>query len=89
MNKRPIVISTIYTQEESGAAFYRLNMPNAWMEDSSDLFEFRNFAGFDKIGDTNIVETDLFVITRVMDTKSIESVQEAAKALKQFGLLGP
>ena len=85
MNKRPIVISTIYTQEESGAAFYRLNMPNAWMEDSSDLFEFRNFAGFDKIGDTNIVETDLFVITRVMDTKSIESVQEAAKALKQFG----
>jgi len=85
MNKRPIVISTIYTQEESGAAFYRLNMPNAWMEDSSDLFEFRNFAGFDKIGDTNIVETDLFVITRVMDTKSVESVQEAAKALKQFG----
>lgn len=85
MNKKPIVITTIYHQEESGAAFYRLNMPNSWMEDNTDIFQFRNFTGFGKMSETDIVETDIFVVSRVIDTKSVDGVQEAAKALKQFG----
>jgi hypothetical protein len=85
MNTKPIVVTTIYHQEESGAALYRLNMPNSWMEDNTDIFQFRNFTGFDKMSDADILETDIFVVSRVIDTKSPEDVQDAAKALKQFG----
>jgi len=85
MNKKPIVVTTIYHQEESGASFYRLNMPNSWMEDNTDIFQFRNFTGFGKMSDSDILETDIFVVSRVIDTKSVDGVQEAAKALKQFG----
>ena len=85
MNKKPIVVTTIYHQEESGSAFYRLNMPNSWMEDNSDIFQFRNFTGFQKMTDSDILETDIFVVSRVLDTKSIENVHAGIKALKQFG----
>ena len=85
MNKKPIVVTTIYHQEESGASLYRLNMPNSWMEDNTDIFQFRNFTGFGKMSESDIVETDIFVVSRVIDTKSVDGVQEAAKVLKQFG----
>ena len=49
MNK--INITTIYPQEESGAALYRLNIPKSCMEDKTDFFRFSNYTGFDKINE--------------------------------------
>ena len=83
MNK--INITTIYPQEESGAALYRLNIPNSWMEDKTDFFRFSNYTGFEKINEQGFYETDIFVVTRVFDTRGVKEVSETAGRLKTCG----
>ena len=68
--RRPIVISTIYTQEESGSALYRLNMPNSYLEENSRDFQFVNYTGFDKIATEGFYHTDIFVVSRVFNRVS-------------------
>jgi glycosyltransferase involved in cell wall biosynthesis len=81
--RRPIVVSTIYTQEESGSALYRLNMPNSYLEENSTDFQFVNYTGFEKIAEEGFYNTDIFVVSRVFDTRSVEAVAETKNNLKQ------